>query len=62
MINIFVNKSIQLFKKIQFFSSKLPIDINLFRVDKGADLNVIRQSLKARFRQTEIADRVSELD
>jgi len=50
MINIFVNKSIHLFKKIQFFSSKLPIDINLFRVDKGADLNFIRQSLKARFR------------
>jgi len=44
----------------QAFSGKYPLNINLFRSEEQVQL--VRQSLKKRFRDAELADGISTLD
>jgi len=40
----------------------MPLDINLFRKEKGGDPDAIRESERLRFRDPKIVDRIIECD
>ena len=42
--------------------STMPIDINLLRVSRGGNPDLVRQSQKNRFASVELVDEVIELD
>ena len=49
--------------KLQFcLDSTMPIDINLLRVSRGGNPDLVRQSQKNRFASVELVDEVIELD
>lgn len=41
---------------------KMPLDINMFRADKGGDPEIIRDSQRRRFAPPEMVDEVSRMD